>query len=60
MKYINTQGDVLLLVQSSVANNMNFILQKIGHTVCSLCNHYVMGSSLYVIILGFIGTVSPS
>ncbi|XP_011641806.1 uncharacterized protein LOC105430134 [Pogonomyrmex barbatus] len=27
---------------------------------CSLCNHYLMGSSLYVIFLGFIGTVSPS
>ncbi|XP_011864951.1 PREDICTED: uncharacterized protein LOC105560435 [Vollenhovia emeryi] len=25
--------------------------------VCSLCNHYIMGSSLYVIILGLIGTV---
>ncbi|XP_018343966.1 PREDICTED: uncharacterized protein LOC108749646 [Trachymyrmex septentrionalis] len=30
---------------------------KIGRMACSLCNNYVMGSSLYVIILGLIGTV---
>ncbi|XP_029173352.1 uncharacterized protein LOC114942203 [Nylanderia fulva] len=35
-----------------------YILQKIGRIACSLCDHYVMGSSLYVIVLGLIGTVS--
>ncbi|XP_029670971.1 uncharacterized protein LOC115240134 [Formica exsecta] len=30
---------------------------RIGRIACSLCDHYVMGSSLYVIVLGFIGTV---
>ncbi|XP_018405572.1 PREDICTED: uncharacterized protein LOC108781940 [Cyphomyrmex costatus] len=30
---------------------------RIGRMACSLCNNYVMGSSLYVIVLGLIGTV---
>ncbi|XP_011700765.1 PREDICTED: uncharacterized protein LOC105457666 [Wasmannia auropunctata] len=30
---------------------------RIGRMACSLCNHYIMGSSAYVIILGLIGTV---
>ncbi|XP_076680430.1 uncharacterized protein LOC143375327 [Andrena cerasifolii] len=29
----------------------------IGRLACALCDHYLMGNSIYVIILGLIGTV---
>ncbi|XP_025263339.1 uncharacterized protein LOC112637549 [Camponotus floridanus] len=30
---------------------------RIGRIACSLCDYYVMGSSVYVIVLGFIGII---
>lgn len=36
------------------------IFQQIGQLACTLCDHYIMGNSIYVIILGLIGTVSRS
>ncbi|XP_017762864.1 PREDICTED: uncharacterized protein LOC108552721 [Eufriesea mexicana] len=30
---------------------------RIGQLACTLCDHYIMGNSIYVIILGLIGTV---
>ena len=33
--------------------------QRVGRLACSICDHYLMGSPVYVIMIGFIGTVSP-
>ncbi|XP_043785800.1 uncharacterized protein LOC122711270 isoform X1 [Apis laboriosa] len=30
---------------------------QIGQLACTLCDHYIMGNSIYVIILGLIGTM---
>ncbi|XP_046824630.1 uncharacterized protein LOC124426677 isoform X2 [Vespa crabro] len=30
---------------------------RVGRMVCNLCDHYIMGNPLYVIMLGIIGTV---
>ncbi|XP_015438956.1 PREDICTED: uncharacterized protein LOC107193931 [Dufourea novaeangliae] len=30
---------------------------RLGYLACNLCDHYIMGNSIYVIMLGFIGTV---
>ncbi|XP_015191054.1 PREDICTED: uncharacterized protein LOC107074291 isoform X1 [Polistes dominula] len=30
---------------------------RLGRMVCNLCDHYIMGNPLYVIMLGIIGTV---
>ncbi|XP_015590666.2 uncharacterized protein LOC107265583 [Cephus cinctus] len=31
--------------------------RRVGRLACSVCDHYIMGSPIYVIILGLIGTV---
>ncbi|XP_076292983.1 uncharacterized protein LOC143215090 isoform X2 [Lasioglossum baleicum] len=30
---------------------------RIGYLACNLCDHYMMGHSIYVILLGLIGTI---
>lgn len=50
-------------IRSLTNSTSSVSFQKIGRAgriVCSLCDHHVMGSSSYVIVLGLIGTVSPS
>ncbi|XP_029045360.2 uncharacterized protein LOC114877231 [Osmia bicornis bicornis] len=41
-------------LETMVGRNKN---SQIGQLACTLCDHYIMGNSIYVTLLGFIGTV---
>ncbi|CAK9802301.1 hypothetical protein ANTPLA_LOCUS3161 [Anthophora plagiata] len=45
----------------SILSNLRTLIgnknSHIGQLACTLCDHYIMGNSIYVIMLGLIGTV---
>nr|XP_033335921.1 uncharacterized protein LOC117226061 isoform X2 [Megalopta genalis] len=45
---------LLSSVTSIIGSNRN---SRIGYLACNLCDHYMMGHSIFVILLGLIGTV---